>query len=117
MIRWLIAAIIPLAACAQPVQPIDPNNRVEGWPKLRVVEHYIPRRHMENVCGGYSPRGLLPTACAVFLFSVKECHIYYSTDPLPEAWIYEHEWMHCLGYEHVGSNSMARALRDYKGGK
>jgi hypothetical protein len=85
------------------------HEKVEGWPQLTVVEHYVPHHVMRDRCVKYTSFGTSPEACAEFNLSEARCDLWFSADfPPPKAFI-EHERMHCAGYDHVGENNM-RAL-------
>ena len=101
------AVLLALASCST----IDPNNRVAAWPDLRVVEHYVSGAEMYAQCKRYVSAGMLPLGCAAFHLDAGECHLWF--DERPARWVVEHERMHCLGYDHVGDDSMARMYREW----
>lgn len=94
-----------MAGCAT----IDETKRVEGWPELRVVEHYVSHAQMHEHCKPYDGA---PLACAVFLFDAGECHLWFTEKPAQ--WIVEHERLHCKGHDHVGDTDMTKMLRDWE---
>jgi len=98
-----------LAACTTPMD----YTRVEGWPALQIVEHYVPEAQMRERCARYVGFGLSPAACAEFDLAGGRCHIWYSADPPPSRFIISHERRHCAGYDHVGSSGMQRLLRQH----
>ena len=104
---FLLAAL--LAGCTT----IEKHERVEGWPKLQIVEHYVPNSVMRDKCAPYVGFGMSPEACAEFNLYTRTCHIWFSADFPPPRFIVEHERMHCAGYDHVGSSNMARFLEEH----
>jgi hypothetical protein len=82
------------------------HEKVEGWPQLTVVEHYVPHHVMRDRCVKYTPFGSSPEACAEFNLAEQRCDLWFSADfPPPKAFI-QHERMHCAGYDHVGETNM-----------
>jgi hypothetical protein len=81
------------------------HEKVEGWPELHIVEHYIPADEMYQRCRKYVGFGLVPLACAEFNLAARRCDIWLSRDFAPPA-IVEHERLHCRGYDHVGETNM-----------
>ena len=90
------------------------GDRVEGWPRLQVVEHSVPNAEMRDRCVRYVGFGLSPMACAEFNFAARRCDIWYSADFPPQAFIIEHERQHCLGYEHAGEHDLRGYLKEYQ---
>ena len=82
------------------------SERVQGWPRLETVEHYVPHAEMRDRCAKYVAFGESPMACAEFDFDAHRCDIWYSADFPPQKFIVEHERKHCLGYEHAGEHEM-----------
>jgi len=87
------------------------HQRVEGWPALEIVEHYVPHTEMRDRCAPYVGFGMSPEACAQFDLAAGKCHIWFSAEFPPQRFIVEHERLHCAGYDHVGSTGMAQFLR------
>jgi hypothetical protein len=87
------------------------HEKVEGWPQLRIVEHYVPHAQMRDRCARYVGFGMSPEACAEFDLAAGTCHIWFSADFPPQRFIVQHERLHCAGYDHVGSTGMQRYLR------
>ena len=88
--------------------------KVEGWPRLEVVEHRVPHKVMRERCGRYVPNALLEAnACAEFDLASGRCNIWYSVDSPPSQAVIDHERLHCEGYDHVGSGSMRDLLERY----
>jgi hypothetical protein len=86
------------------------HQRVEGWPKLEIVEHYVPHAEMRDRCKPYVGWGMEPAACAEFDLARGKCHIWFSADFPPQKVIIDHERLHCAGYDHIGSTNMQRFL-------
>jgi hypothetical protein len=105
-------SLVLLAALAAGCSVIG-HERVEGWPALQVVEHYVPHAVMRDKCAPYAGFGMSPEACAEFDLVHRQCHIWFSADFPPQKFIVEHERMHCAGYDHVGSTNMARFLQQH----
>ena len=99
----LLAAV--LSACAT----VD-HQRVEGWPKLEIVEHYVPHAEMQERCLRYVGFGMAPEACAEFDLVGGKCHIWFSAEHRPLSFVRRHEHLHCAGYDHVGSTAMQQYL-------
>jgi hypothetical protein len=106
--RNLVVVLAALAAgCAVG------HQRVEGWPKLEIVEHYVPHAEMRDRCKPYVAFGMEPAACAEFDLARGRCHIWYSADFPPQKFIIDHERLHCAGYDHIGSTAMQHFLRQH----
>jgi len=106
-------ALVLLAALLTGCSAIE-HQRVEGWPELEVVEHFVPHREMQDRCVKYVGFGMSPEACAEFDLAARKCHVWYSADPLPMGFIRKHERLHCAGYDHVGSTGMGQFLHQYQ---
>lgn len=104
------AYLLTLVSCSL----IDTHKRVEGWPILRLVEHYVPDSVMKERCAKYVPFGFMPEACAEFYFAQGECHVWYSADYPPTHYVMQHERLHCQGYDHVGSTNLRDVLNSAK---
>jgi hypothetical protein len=89
------------------------HEKVEGWPQLQIVEHYVPHAEMRERCARYVGFGAMPIACAEFDFSSARCHIWYSA---PQPAVMGHERLHCLGYDHAGDDAMRRMLQRHRDG-
>lgn len=90
------------------------HQRVEGWPRLMVYEHYVPHHEMRDRCVKYAPFGTTPEACAEFNLAERRCDIWFSADFPPQETIVKHERMHCEGYDHIGSTGMRDYLARYQ---
>ena len=104
-----LVLVAGLSACT-----IVGHQRVEGWPELKVVEHYVSHPEMRDRCVKYTAFGMSPEACAEFDFINRTCHIWYSADFPPTQWIIDHERLHCEGYDHIGSTSMRAMVARFK---
>lgn len=91
------------------------DEKVEGWPNLEIVEHYVAHHEMRNRCRMYVGFGQAPEACAEFSFSAARCDIWFSADFPPASFVVAHERQHCLGFDHVGSTSMKAMLALHRG--
>jgi hypothetical protein len=111
--RNLLAVLAALAAGCSAVG----HHRVEGWPKLEIVEHYVPHAEMRDRCVRYVGWGMEPAACAEFDLARGKCHIWFSADFPPQKFIIDHERLHCAGYDHVGSTAMERFLERHVAGQ
>jgi hypothetical protein len=90
------------------------HEKVEGWPQLTIVEHYVPHKIMRDRCMAYVSFGASPEACAEFDFASKVCHLWFSADFPPPPYIVEHEREHCQGYEHAGAHQLRTILRRHE---
>jgi hypothetical protein len=84
------------------------------WPRLTVVEHHVPHNVMRDRCAPYVGWGGAPEACAEWHFARGECHLWFSADFPPKPYIVRHERLHCLGYDHPGDDTAARAWARWK---
>ena len=89
------------------------HQKVEGWPQLTVVEHYVPHHEMRDRCAKYAPWGSSPEACAEFNLASRRCDLYFSADFPPPEFFVKHERMHCDGYDHEGETHMRDFLQAY----
>jgi hypothetical protein len=87
------------------------HQRVEGWPQLEIVEHYVPHAEMRDRCLRYVGWGMEPAACTEFDLARGKCHIWHSADFPPQKFIIDHERLHCAGYDHIGSTAMQGFLQ------
>jgi len=90
------------------------HEKTDGWPQLKVTEHYVPNKDMRDRCGKYAAFGSAPMACAEFDLGAGTCDIWYSADFPPAATMIEHEREHCQGYDHAGATTMKDALRAFQ---
>ena len=113
-IHWVILpiAIGLILALLMGCTTIDPENRVQGWPQLTVVEHYVPVAQMRARCDKYAGAFMLPLACAEFFLDRGECHLWFDETPHPS--VVQHERLHCLGYGHPGDDTMHKMFADWK---
>jgi len=103
-------ALVLLAALLTGCSAIE-HQRVEGWPELEVVEHFVPHREMQDRCVKYVGFGMSPEACAEFDLAARKCHVWYSADSPPMGFIRKHERLHCAGYDHAAPGTVQTALR------
>jgi hypothetical protein len=108
---------IAMAACCAAILgcSVVGHERVVGWPALTIIEHQVPHAQMRERCAPYVPFGSSPEACAEFDLAARTCMLWFSADFPPSAWVIEHERLHCAGYDHIGSTSMARYLARHNG--
>ena len=91
------------------------HEQVAGWPRLEIVEHYVPEAQMRERCVKYVAFGMSPQACAEFSFDRNRCDLWFSADFPPTPAMVKHERLHCQGYDHAGMNTMADILARYRG--
>jgi hypothetical protein len=108
--RRLLLLLAPLLPACTTVD----HHRVEGWPQLEIVEHYVPHGEMQDRCVRYVGFGMAPEACAEFDLAARKCHIWYSAESLRLKFVREHERLHCAGYDHVGSTAMQQFLTQHQ---
>ncbi len=106
----LVFLALVLSACT-----VVGHEKVQGWPKMEIVSHYVPNDELNERCARYVGFGMLPEACAEFDFKANRCDIWFSADFLPTASMVEHERLHCQGYDHIGQSTMAEMLARYRG--
>ena len=104
-------ALLMLAGCT-----VVGHQRTEGWPQLKVTEHYVANATMRDKCAKYVAFGVSPLACAEFNLRAGTCDIWFSADFPPPHTVIEHERMHCQGYDHIGGSTMRNALRAIRTG-
>ena len=107
----LLLACLPLGGCAGLM--IDAHTRVADWPALKIVEHHVGEAEMRERCARYAPAFTSPSACTEFYFDLHEAHIYVSKE-FPSASVLAHERLHAAGYDHRGSDAMARLWRGWQ---
>jgi len=91
------------------------HQKVAGWPRLEIVEHYVPEAQMRERCTKYVGFGMSPQACAEFDFARNRCDLWFSSDFPPSRAMVEHEHLHCQGHDHIGMGTMAGILSRYRG--
>lgn len=111
--RWHLGSAASLAFLALVLSActIVAHEKVVGWPRMEIVEHYVPTQEMRERCAPYVAFGMLPEACAEFNFATNRCDLWFSADFPPPASIVEHERLHCTGHDHIGQRTMAEMLR------
>jgi hypothetical protein len=105
--------LLALAAALAAGCSIMGHHKVEGWPQLEIVEHYVPHAEMRDRCKPYVGWGMEPAACAEFDLARGKCHIWFSADFPPQKFIVDHERLHCAGFDHIGSSNMQRFLAQH----
>ena len=75
--------ILPLLAALAAGCSMIAHEKVENWPALEIVEHYVPHAEMRNRCApyvgfGYIPDGS-PTSAGVVIFASS-----FTTENRPE---------------------------------
>jgi hypothetical protein len=73
--RALLFVAVLLSGCT-----MIGEERVEGWPELQIVEHYVPHHVMRERCMKYVPLLMSPEACAEFDFVANRCDLWFSAD-------------------------------------
>jgi hypothetical protein len=101
----LVLLAMVLSACT-----VIGHEKVAGWPALEIAEHYVPHPEMRERCAKYVGFGMSPEACAEFDLAARRCNLWFSADFPPNAWIVEHERLHCQGYDHVGAGTLKEIL-------
>ena len=100
-----IYLFLALTGCA-----IVSNDRVEGWPDLMPIVHYVGEAELRDRCDPNAGLMTASMACATFDLKERECHIWLSRDFPPPANVREHELKHCRGHDHVFGTTMQRIL-------
>lgn len=100
-------APILLLAAAAGCTTIDQHVRVADWPELMVFEHQVPNAEMYARCNKYVGVLMTPLGCTEFNFASGEAHIWVTPGFMMNT-VLEHERLHAAGYDHVGSDEMAR---------
>ena len=108
-----ILGLLVAAGAACGCATIDETHRVEGWPQLTVIEHYVSDSEMRSRCSKYVAFGFLPEACSEFNLASRECHIWLSKDYPPAGFVVRHERLHCEGYDHPGETNLRDILARY----
>lgn len=105
----LIAASAGLVACSSIDRHTPPPP---DWPALTIHEHVVSWGEVWERCKPYTPPGMWPLACAEF--RPPRCDIFAVSWVLPSVW--EHERLHCAGYDHPGSTAMREWWESFKRG-
>jgi hypothetical protein len=105
-----------LPARAQPVPLKDAP--VPGWPPLRIEAHYVPRIAMRGYCLPVPAGTPIPEApfdsCVRPDFWNGICHLFLNAHYAGVAQLRAHEERRCRGYDRLGSNFLAEALRIWR---
>lgn len=104
----LLAAALP-CACTTIGQ-----QRLEGWPDLRIVEHRVSEFELRERCVPYVGFGVVPQACVEIYLSDLTCHIWLSESYPPPRFVVEHERRHCEGYDHVRGKTVQQIWERYR---
>jgi hypothetical protein len=104
--RAFVAALSSVACACTTIG----SEKVDGWPELSIVAHYVPASEMRARCARYMPFGFVAQSCAEFDFVAAECHVWFNRDFPPQRAVVEHERSHCLGYDHAGEHTLSRLL-------
>ena len=111
-LRRLAALLLalPLAACAS----IDYDNPPPAdYPKLRVeVVHHQDVAPACALLGVYAGPGERLWGCATADYGAGTCTIHVERDP--PAWVMQHEYAHCRGYDHPGADTFRKGWERWK---
>lgn len=94
----LKSLLVLLAIIASSCTTIDHSYKEEGWPEMKITEHYVSHKEMRDRCSKYASWWESPEACAEWNLETKTCDIWYSSDFPPSKVIIEHEQLHCQGH-------------------
>lgn len=108
--------LLPLLVLLATEGAID-HERVEGWPKLEIVEHHVPHAVMRTRCMPYVGFGMSPVACAEFDLVARRCDVWFSADFPPSRSTIEHERLHCEGHDHPGDTTLRDLLARFNAGQ
>jgi hypothetical protein len=89
------------------------SQRVEGWPELAIVEHYVPQEEMRAQCAASAGSGTV-LACSKFDFRDSRCDVWLNADSWLNRFLVGHERRHCQGYDHLGDNYMEAQLARHR---
>lgn len=109
----LLLILLLCAACtAINVHQAPPKD----WPKLTVGVVKTGFWNMQTYCGTGGLMFLVQQslACAVINFNDMTCTIFYAADDDTGLMAIEHEELHCLGHDHIGSSQLADAWKEFK---
>lgn len=112
----ILLAILLLTGCTV----MGHRDAPVDWPRLKVIEHHVSSREMADVCYANIKvpmwlrlLGANLEGCALIYFDKKECHVWVSSD-FPDARVLAHERLHCRGYDHESSSTLADAWKEWK---
>lgn len=105
---YIVVALL-LGGCTT----INPNSKVPDWPELKETVHVVSHAEMKAACNKYTS-WLFSTAlaCSEWDFDKMTCDTWIE-EGSPQ-WMYEHEHMHCIGYDHYGSTYMQENWNEWK---
>src|SRR3990167_2186056 len=89
------------------------------WPKLTIVENYVPVGILYEKCYKYVPEwmkwlGAIVEGCAEMDFKANTCTIWVRDSGFADTNILTHERLHCQGYDHIGDSILKDEWRKYK---
>lgn len=82
------------------------------WPKLEMTVTKLGFMELQSVCEASIL--MQRFACANINFDTMTCKVYYFSDDEYGKLALEHEEMHCLGYDHIGSSELAGWWHNWK---
>lgn len=109
-----LAALFGTGAAAACSTIDEHTSAPPDWPRLELLEHRLPHAQMRDYCAPFVPWWGSAEACNTIDFEKMRCDIYFSSDFPPQAWIVEHEYLHCSGHDHVGDTTISDEWRNYK---
>jgi hypothetical protein len=103
----LIPLILLASGCATAyIDKTRFGGRIEGWPRLAVVEHHVSDREMVATCASTLPLGVEPAGCAWVDLERRICHLYLGEAVPMHATVRAHELNHCDGRDHIGETAL-----------
>lgn len=105
-----LALLLPLAACAG----IDYDNPPPAdYPRLRVeVVYHLDVGPTCRLLGLTPDPGMRLLGCATADYANMTCTIHVERDP--PAWVMQHEYAHCRGYDHPGADTFRKGWQLWK---
>lgn len=96
-----ILLVLLVSGCAG--MPIDSHTPPPtNWPKLDIQEIRVSDGEVRRVCGTFAQ------ACALISFTQGWCRVILRFDA-PKS-VIEHEYLHCRGFDHIGSDNLKNAF-------
>ena len=105
-----IALVVP--EDARPARIDVAAGRPADWPKLEQLVERLPDADTQRACSRYMSAGPPRRACAVVNFAAGTCRIVLADSSTRGN--YDHERMHCMGYDHAGETTVRDAWSTYK---
>ena len=89
------------------------------WPKLTIVENYVPVGILYEKCYKYVPEwmkwlGAIVEGCAEMDFKANTCTVWVRDSGFADLNILTHERLHCQGYDHIGDSVLKNEWEKYK---